>query len=64
MGQNIAIVNETQMRRFCTYYGKANKAEEMYEVRSNSEEITNAFTISTEKSEKKKTSTYLDAVAE
>jgi len=52
------------MRRFCTYYGKANKAEEMYEVRSNSEEITNAFTISTEKSEKKKTSTYLDAVAE
>jgi hypothetical protein len=32
-------------------------------VRSNSEEI-NAYTISTEKSEKKKTSRYLDAVAE
>lgn len=30
----------------------------------NSDEITNAYTISNEKSEKKKTSRYLDAVAE
>jgi len=33
-------------------------------VGSNSEEITNACTISTEKSEKKNTSRYLDAVTE
>lgn len=52
------------MTCFFTYYGKANKAEEMDGVRSNSEETTNAFTISTEKSEKKKTSRYLHAVAE
>jgi len=33
-------------------------------VSKNSEEITNGYTISTEKSEKKKTSIYLDVVAE
>lgn len=46
------------------YYGKENKAEEMDGVSKNSEEITNGYTISTEKSEKKKTSIYLDVVAE
>jgi hypothetical protein len=66
--QNIAIVNETQMRFFFAllliFYGKANKDEEIHAVGSNSEKITNACTISTEESEKKKISRYLDAVTE
>jgi hypothetical protein len=33
-------------------------------LRSNSKEITNVYTISTEKSEKKKTSKFLDADGE
>lgn len=53
---------------FCTFTdiitARKSKAEEMNGVSRNSDEITNAYTISTEKSEKKKTSRYPDAVAE
>ena len=56
--------NEVFLHFYWYYYGKENKAEEMDWLRSNSKEITNVYTISTEKSEKKKTSKFLDADGE